>query len=92
MRSTRLPPAIDLASLIGRLPPSPLRDPQEVAVRGFDPGQPVRTINRGMHRGLASEAERIDDPLLQVMEKLRPHFDVIRAVRFAYRGDRESVP
>jgi hypothetical protein len=87
VRQTPLPPAIDLASLIGRLPLSPLRDPQEVAVRGFDPGQAVRAIDRGMHRGLADEAERIDDPLLQVMEKLRPHFDVIRAVRFAYRGE-----
>jgi hypothetical protein len=92
VRSSRLPPAIDLASLIGRLPASPLRDPQEVAVRGFDPGQPVRAIDRGTHRGLAQEAERIDDPLLQVMEKLRPYFDVIRAVRFAYQGDRETVP
>jgi serine/threonine protein kinase len=87
VRSSRLPPAIDLASLIGRLPAAPLRDPQEVAVRGFDPGQPVRAINRGTHRGLADKAERIDDPLLQVMEKLRPHFDVIRAVRFAYQGE-----
>jgi hypothetical protein len=87
VRSTRLPPEFDLASLIGRLPGSPFRDPQEVAVRGFDPGQPVRAIDRRMHRGLADVAERIDDPLLQVMEKLRPHFEVIRAVRFAYRGE-----
>jgi len=87
VRQTPLPPGTELADLIGRLPPSPLRDPQEVAVRGFDPGQPVRAIDRGEHRGLADEAERIDDPLLQVMEKLRPHFDVIRAVRFAYRGE-----
>jgi hypothetical protein len=91
VRSSRLPPAIDLASLIGRLPASPLRDPQEVAVRGFDPGHPVRAIDRGTHRGLADEMERIDDLLLQVMEKLRPHFDVIRAVRFAYQGTREIV-
>jgi serine/threonine protein kinase len=87
VRSTPLPPKIDLAALIGRLPASPLRDPREVAVRGFDPGQPVGALDRGMHRGLAAEAERIDEPLLQVMEKLRPHFDVIRAVRFAYRGE-----
>jgi hypothetical protein len=87
VRSSRLPPGIDLASLIGRLPASPLRDPQEVAVRGCDPDQAVRAIDRGTHRGLAGESERVDDPLLQVMEKLRPHFDVIRAVRFAYRGE-----
>ena len=86
VRQTPLPPGTKLADLIGRLPASPLRDPQEVAVRGFDPGQLVRAIDRGIHRGLADEAERIDDPLLQVMERLRPHFDVIRAVRFAYQG------
>jgi hypothetical protein len=82
-----LPSNTNLATLIGRLPPTPLRDPQEVAVRGFDPGQPTRTLNRGGHRGLGAEAERIDDPLVQVLEKLRPHFEVVRAVRFAYRGE-----
>jgi hypothetical protein len=86
VRQTPLPADVNLANLIGRLPPAPLRDPQEYAVRGFDPDQPVRGIDRGVHRGLAQEAERIDDPLLQVMEKLRPHFELIRAVRFAYQG------
>jgi hypothetical protein len=88
VRPTPLPPATDLAALIGRLPPAPLRDPREVAVRGFDPGQPTDAINRSEHRrGLGAEADRVDDPLLEVMEKLRPHFDVIRAVSFAYRGE-----
>jgi hypothetical protein len=87
VRSSRLPLAIDLASLIGRLPALPLRDPQEVAVRGCDPSQAVRAIDRGTQRGPGLQGERIDDPLLQVMEKLRPHFEVIRAVRFAYQGE-----
>jgi hypothetical protein len=86
VRSSPLPQGLNLADLIGHLPASPLRDPREVAVLGFDPGQPVGTIDHGAHRGVAEQAERIDDPLLQVMAKLRPHFDVIRAVRFAYRG------
>jgi hypothetical protein len=87
VRQTPLPADVSLADLIGRLPPAPLHDPQEYAVRGFDPGQPIRAINRGAHRSIGADPERIDDPLLQVMEKLRPHFEVIRAVRFAYQGE-----
>jgi predicted Ser/Thr protein kinase len=86
-RRTPLPPQTDLAALIGRLPPSPLRDEHEVAVRGFDRGQSVDAIDIGLHRGPARESRRIDEPLLQLLEKLRPRFEVIRAVRFAYQGD-----
>jgi hypothetical protein len=86
VRQTPLPADVRLADFISRLPPAPLRDPQEYAVRGFDPGQPIRAINRGAHRGLDADPEQIDDPLLQVMETLRPYFELIRAVRFAYQG------
>jgi hypothetical protein len=86
-RTTPLPKTTDLARLVGRLPPAPLRDPRELAVRGFDPGQPPRSIERGLFRGLGKEAERVDEPLMQLLERLRPHFDLIRAVRFAYRAD-----
>jgi predicted Ser/Thr protein kinase len=85
-RGTPLPASIDVAALLGTLPPSPLRNPQEVAIRGFDPGGPTRALERGEHRGLAKEAEEIDEPLLRLMERLRPHFELIRAVRFAYQG------
>jgi hypothetical protein len=86
-RRTRLPAAAELTEVIGPLPPAPLRDPQEVAVRGFDPGQPTGAIDRGVHRGLGQESQRIDEPLLHLMERLRLHFELIRAVRFAYQGD-----
>jgi hypothetical protein len=88
-RRTPLPTGTDLAGLMGRLPPSPLRDVHEVAMRGFDEGQPTETLRVGLHRGIDEEADRIDDPLLQLMERLRSQdqFDMIRAVRFAYRGD-----
>ena len=33
------------------------------------------------------EEERIDEPLLQLMERLRPHFELARAVRFAYQAE-----
>ena len=86
-RRTPLPEKTDLAGLIGLMPPSPLRNPQELTVRGFDPGQPVAAIDRPFHRGLSKEVEQIDEPLLHLMERLRPHFELIRAVRFAYKGD-----
>jgi hypothetical protein len=88
VRRTPLPPDTDLAGLIGRLPSSPLRDPEERAVFFFDSGQqPVEAIDRGEHRGLGEEAKQIDDPLLQLLDRLRPHFELARAVRFAYRGE-----
>jgi hypothetical protein len=39
------------------------------------------------NRGPSQDAEEIDDPLLQLMDRLRPHFQGIRAVRFAHQGD-----
>ena len=60
--------------------------PQELAVHSFDPGQPVNAIDRGEHRGLGEEAKEIDDPLLQLLERLRPYFEMARAVRRVSRG------
>jgi hypothetical protein len=88
VRRTPLPPETDLVRLIGRLPSSPLRDPQERALFFFDWSQrPVEAIDRGEHRGLGEAAKQIDDPLLQLLDRLRPHFELARAVRFAYRGE-----
>jgi hypothetical protein len=91
VRRTPLPANADLAALIGQLPPTPLRDPKEVAVRGFDPGQAITAIDRGLNRGIGPEPEQIDDPLLRLMERLKPHFEMIRATRFAYQGDSETA-
>jgi serine/threonine protein kinase len=87
VRRTRLPADIDLPALIGRLPPAPLRDPQDVIVRSFDPGQPITANHWQLDRGLGDKAEQIDDPLLQLMERLKPHFEMIRVTRFAYQGE-----
>jgi len=89
VRRTSLPRGTDLAAVIGRLPPSPLRSELEVAKRGFDEGQAVETQRVDIHRGIDDETEKIDDPLLQLMERLRTQnqFEVIKAVRFAYRGE-----
>jgi serine/threonine protein kinase len=88
VRRTRLPADTDLAALIGRLPPAPLRDPQELAVvRGFDADQPISVIHRGLSRGIGDSPAQIDDPFLQLMERLKPQFELIRMTRFAYRGE-----
>jgi hypothetical protein len=63
-----------------------LRDPLELAVRGFDAGQPVDFMHLEQHRGPEKEAAEIDNPLLRPMGRLQPHFAVVRAVRFAHLG------
>jgi Protein kinase domain len=89
VRRAPLPPDIDLAASIGRLPSSPLRDQFEVAVLGGNEGQPVETRHMVSHRGIESETVKIDDPLVQLMARLRTtwQFEVIKAVRFAYQGE-----
>jgi tRNA A-37 threonylcarbamoyl transferase component Bud32 len=86
-RDTPLPADVSLADLVGRLLPTKYHNPHEWAVRGSDADQPIGFVNRGADRAPEEEAARIDDPLLQVMARLREHFEVIRAVRFAHEGD-----
>jgi serine/threonine protein kinase len=86
-RPTPLPAEAKLAAVVGRLPPTPFNNPQEVAVRGFDLDQPLDAVYVGFNRGFGKTPAEIDDPLLQLMERLRPHFEVIRAVRFAHQGE-----
>jgi hypothetical protein len=76
--------------LIGALPPSPLRDPREVVKRGGDEGQPIVAMKVDFDRGIGQgQTETIDDPLMQLMQRLRRQnqFEVVKAIRFAYRGE-----
>ena len=84
-RRTPLPEDVLLASLIGKLPATRLRNPKEWAIRGAETGQSVAALNRGGDRGPEDEAAAIDDPLVQLMGRLQPYFEVIRAVRFAHQ-------
>jgi hypothetical protein len=88
-RRTALPHGTDLAGLVGRLPPSPLRPEPAFATRGLDEGQPIESLRVGLLRGIGEEADKLDDPLLQLMERMRTHgqFDVIKTAQFAYRGE-----
>ncbi len=88
-RRTPLPLGSDLAGLVGRLPPSPLRAELVFTTRGLDEGQPMESLRVDPVRGIGENANKLDDPLLQLMERMRirGQFDVIKAARFAYRGE-----
>ncbi len=88
-RRTPLPSGTDLAGLIGPLPPSPLRPELVFVTRGLDEGQPIESLRVASVRGIGENADKLDDPLLQLMERMRTQgqFDVIQTARFAYRGE-----
>jgi hypothetical protein len=86
-RQEPLPADVPLADLVGCLPATKYHAAHEWAVRGPDGEESVGFINLGGNRAPEEEAARIDEPLLQLMSRLRPHFDMMRAVRFAHEGD-----
>jgi hypothetical protein len=86
-RRTPWPAGRNLATLLGKVSGSPLRDPGEVAVRGWDRGQPVEGLKwQDVRRGVGKEAREIDDQLLRLAARLAGEFEVIRAVQFAHVG------
>jgi hypothetical protein len=88
-RRTPLPAETSLADIAGTLPPTALRDPRELAFFGFHQNETRGSVRLALNRGIEVETAGIDDPLLQLMERLRQqHFEVVQAVRFAYRGPR----
>jgi serine/threonine protein kinase len=89
VRRKPLPAGTDLAALVGPLPPSPLRAELAFATRGLDEGQPIEALRAGQPRGIAEQADKIDDPVLKLMERLRTQnqFEVVKAAQFAYRGE-----
>ena len=89
-RRTPLPRGTDLVGLIGPVAPSPLRDEWDVSLLAFDQGRPTVSPRTGQYRGIdPTQVGSIEDPILRLMERLRTHadFELIRAVRFAYRGE-----
>jgi hypothetical protein len=61
-----------------------VRDRREVAVLDLDRGAGSLASLLALHRGPAEEARQADEPLQSLLVRLREHFDVIRAVRFAH--------
>jgi hypothetical protein len=72
--------------LIGKVPSAKLNDPHELALLSLDRSQAAGKIDFSENRGIKKKAEEIDAPMLQLMGRLRGNFELIRAVRFAHRG------
>jgi len=85
-RRTPLPNDVRLADIVGRLPlsPTPLETRETFVMRGSNRGDDAIHIDQ--HRGFDRNLARIDDPLEQLLVRLQPHFDLVRAVRFAHVG------
>jgi serine/threonine protein kinase len=92
-RSDPLPTDVDLAGLIGQLPPVPLANPLERQVWKLAPGQAEPLMLASQFRSLdTSQTQQINDPLLQLLERLRPHFELIHVIRFAHQGNDLEPP
>jgi serine/threonine protein kinase len=90
VRTSPLPADKDLRTLVGELPPSRLTHRGEAVWLAQLPGQRAAvyerpSLNRGFEEG---EPRKLDAPLLELLEqRLRPHFDLMKAVRFAHMAE-----
>jgi hypothetical protein len=76
-----------LGSLLGTLPTAKMRRRDEVAVLGLGGGFDSVSTLVASNRGPEEEAKTTDEPLRALLVRLRDHFDLIRAVRFAHEGE-----
>ena len=81
-RRTHLEPGTQLGPLLAGIPPPSLRNRNEVAVLGLAPGKDSLTTILELHRG--DDARAVDEPLRAAMVRLRDHFELVQAVRFAH--------
>jgi hypothetical protein len=96
-RSTPLPEGTSVGELLGELPPPvAVREPTELVI--FEVKDYAKTVTSvvSQARGDEGAAKAADEPLKALLLRLSPHFDLVRAVRFAHVagesgvGDRES--
>jgi serine/threonine protein kinase len=87
-RRAPLPVNVRLAALVGPLPlpQAPLRDLEEYVLRGSGESASAEALWVDRHRGFKTELAKIDEPLEQLLGRLRPEFELLRAVRFAHEG------
>lgn len=86
VRTTPLPEDVRLLDVIGKVPEAPLGPVNEVVVRGLNAGQPAEEVKLDQERAPLDQAKAIDDQLVQLMDRLKDHFELIRAVQFAHVG------
>jgi serine/threonine protein kinase len=87
-RRTPLSANTSLAELVGPLPlpAAPLGHREEFVLRGGDEGQAADAVRFDLHRGFQKDLRDIDEPLEQLLGRLRGEFELLRAVRFAHQG------
>jgi hypothetical protein len=83
-RREPLDPGMRLGPLLGQVPPPKLRHRGEVAILGLDRGADSVSTLFARDRGPDDETRAADEPLKAAMVRLRDHFELIRAVRFAH--------
>ncbi len=86
-RRTPLSEETRLGALLGPLPPAKMRLRDEVAVLGLDGGADSVSTLLALNRGPEEEARAAEEPLRTLLVRLRDHFELIRAVRFAHEGE-----
>lgn len=86
VRRTHLDPGTRLGDVLGAVPPPARLHPDEVTVFGLGPGRDSVATLLALPRGPEAEARAADEPLRAAMLRLRDHFELIQAVRFAHDG------
>jgi hypothetical protein len=85
-RKTPMPADVTLANLLGTVPSAAPGQPGEVVIRGFNQGQQADEVARDLNRGCHAEVEKTERRLLLIMDQLKDHFELIRAVQFSRVG------
>jgi hypothetical protein len=83
-RRTHLPTGTQLGPLFAGIAPPSLRNRNEVAVLSLANGADSVSTQLALNRGNEADAQTVDEPLRAAMLKLRDHFELIVAVRFAH--------
>jgi hypothetical protein len=86
-RRTPLSEGTRLGSLLGTPPTAKVRLRDELAVLGLGVGSDSVFTLLASNRGPEEEARAADEPLRALLLRLRDHFELIRAVRFAHEGE-----
>lgn len=86
-RRTPLDEGMRPGPLLEPLPPPGMRQRDEVVVLGLDAGADSVSTLLAQNRGPEDQARAADEPLRALLLRLRDHFELIRAVRFAHDGE-----
>jgi hypothetical protein len=85
-RRTPLPEGTHLDALLGTVPTAAVRQRDEFVVMGLQSGSDSVSTLLASNRGPEEEARAADEPVRELLGRLRPYFELIRAVRFAHEG------